>query len=95
MSEIIELEYNEEKGSFYIEIDGKVEAKMTFVFSGQRQITIDHTEVKPGNKGKGFGKKMIQKAVEFTREKNIKILPVCSFAKSVFDKTPEFKDVLQ
>lgn len=94
MSEIIELEYNEKKGFFYIEIDGMVEAKMTFVFAGEHQIIIDHTEVSPGNNGKGFGKKMTEKAVEFARQKGISILPLCPFAKSVFDKTPEFRDVL-
>jgi predicted GNAT family acetyltransferase len=94
MSEIIELEYNEKKGLFYIEIDGKVEAKMTFIFAGEHQIIIDHTEVSTGNNGKGFGKKMLQKTVEFAREKGISILPLCPFAKSVFDKTPEFRDVL-
>jgi predicted GNAT family acetyltransferase len=50
--------------------------------------------VHPGNNGKGFGKKMVVKAVEFAREKGIKIIPLCPFAKSVFDKTPEFNDVL-
>lgn len=94
MSEIIELEYNEKKGLFYIEINGKVEAKMTFIFAGEHQIIIDHTEVSTGNNGKGFGKKMLQKTVEFAREKGISILPLCPFAKSVFDKTPEFRDVL-
>lgn len=94
MSEIIELEYNEKKGLFYIEIDGKVEAKMAFIFAGEHQIIIDHTEVSTGNNGKGFGKKMLQKTVEFAREKGISILPLCPFAKSVFDKTPEFRDVL-
>jgi predicted GNAT family acetyltransferase len=94
MSEIIKLEYNDKKGLFYIEIEGKVEAKMTFIFAGENQIIIDHTEVSTGNNGKGFGKKMVQKAVEFTRKKGIKILPLCPFAKSVFDKNPEFQDVL-
>ena len=53
-----------------------------------------NTEVNEGNNGKGFGKKMVAKAVEFAREKNIKIIPLCPFAKKVFDKTPEFRDVL-
>ena len=82
------------KGYFYIDVDGKREALMTFVFAGEDKIIIDHTEVNPGNNGKGFGKMMVLKAVEFAREKNIKILPLCPFAKSVFDKTPEIRDVL-
>lgn len=67
---------------------------MTFVFAGNDKIIIDHTEVNPGNNVKGYGKKMVAKAVEFAREKNIKIIPLCPFAKKVFDKTPEFRDVL-
>ena len=67
---------------------------MTFVFAGNDKIIIDHTEVNEGNNGKGYGKKMVSKAVEYAREKNIKIIPLCPFAKKVFDKTPEFRDVL-
>ncbi len=85
---------NDKNGFFYIDVNGNHEAMMTFVFAGNDKIIIDHTEVKPGNEGKGFGKKMVVKAVEYARANNIKIIPLCPFAKSVFDKTPEFKDVL-
>jgi hypothetical protein len=37
---------------------------------------------------------MVLKAVEYARENGIKIIPLCPFAKSVFDKTPEIRDVL-
>jgi predicted GNAT family acetyltransferase len=94
MNEEVQLEINDRKGFFHIDVNGKTEAKMTFVFAGPDKIIIDHTEVNEGNNGKGFGKKMVAKAVAFAREKNIKIIPLCPFAKKVFDKTPEFRDVL-
>lgn len=94
MEELIGLELNGSKGYFYVSVNGKQEGKMTFVFAGNDKIIIDHTEVNEGNNGKGFGKKMVAKAVEYAREKNIKIIPLCPFAKKVFDKTPEFRDVL-
>ena len=94
MTEEVQLRINDNKCSFYIEVNGNQEAMMTFVFAGEDKIIIDHTEVNPRNEGKGFGKKMVTKAVEFAREKGIKIIPLCPFAKSVFDKTPEFRDVL-
>ena len=94
LTEEVQLRIYDNKGAFYIEIEGIQEAMMTFVYAGEDKIIIDHTEVNPGNEGKGFGKKMVTKAVEFAREKGIKILPLCPFAKSVFDKTPEFTDVL-
>lgn len=94
MNEEVQLEINDRKGFFHIDVNGKTEAKMTFVFAGPDKIIIDHTEVNEGNNGKGYGKKMVTKAVEYAREKNIKIIPLCPFAKKVFDKTPEFRDVL-
>ena len=94
MDEIIGLEINDKNGYFYVSVNGKSEAKLTFVFAGIDKIIIDHTEVNPGNNGKGFGKKMVVKVIEFAREKNITIIPLCPFAKSVFDKNPEFRDVL-
>ena len=93
MSEV-KLKNDDKNGAFYIDVDGKQEALMTFVFAGNDKIIIDHTEVNEGNNGKGFGKMMVTKAVEYARDKNLKIIPLCPFAKSVFDKTPEFSDVL-
>lgn len=94
MGEEIGIELNDKKGCFYISINGKQEGKMTFVYAGMDKIIIDHTEVSQGNNGKGFGKKMVAKAVEFARESNLKIIPLCPFAKNVFDKNHEFNDVL-
>ena len=90
----VQLKINDKKGSFFIEIDGKQEAEMTFVFAGEDKIIIDHTGVNPGNEGKGLGKQMVAQAVTYARENNIKIIPLCPFAKKDFDKTPEFRDVL-
>ena len=74
MTPTVQLETNDKNGSFYIEIDGKLAAKMTFVYAGDDKIIIDHTQVNPGNNGKGYGKKMVENAVLFAREKNLKII---------------------
>ncbi len=94
MTQDVKLEVNDKKGFFYIENDGKTQAKMTFVFASERQIIIDHTEVNSNQNGKGFGKKMVESAVAYAREKGIKILPLCPFAKNVFDKNTNLSDVL-
>jgi hypothetical protein len=82
------------KGAFYIEENGDLLAEMTYVWAGSDKIIIDHTEVSDLLKGQGVGKQLVNKAVEMAREKGIKILPLCPFAKSVFDKSKEFNDVL-
>jgi uncharacterized protein len=82
------------KGMFYVEQNRQILAQMTYVWAGDAKIVIEHTEVDDSLGGKGIGKLMVEKAVQFAREKGIKIIPRCTFAKSVFDKTEGFKDVL-
>jgi len=83
-----------DKGMFYIEKDGIIHAQMTYVWVGTTSFIIDHTEVDETLKGMGAGKQMVSKAVDFARSKAVTIIPLCPFAKSVFDKVPEFSDVL-
>lgn len=92
----MEINQSEEgrKGKFFVQIDGQELAQMTYVWAGDDRIIIDHTEVDEKLKGKSAGKLLLAKAVAFAREKHIKILPLCPFAKSVFEKTPEYNDVL-
>jgi uncharacterized protein len=82
------------KGMFYIEQEADTLAEMTYVWAGNDKIIIDHTQVGASLVGKGIGKQLVHKAVEFAREKNIKIMPLCPFAKAVFDKVSDYQDVL-
>lgn len=82
------------KGIFYVQVDGKKEAEMTYTWAGNDKFIIDHTEVQEALKGQKVGHKLVEKAVKFAREKSIKILPLCSFAKHVMDKKEDYKDVL-
>jgi predicted GNAT family acetyltransferase len=82
------------KGSFFIEQLGKKLAQMTYTWAGKDRFIIDHTEVDDALRGMSAGKQMVTKAVEFAREKGVKIIPLCPFAKSVFDKVEAFRDVL-
>lgn len=82
------------KGKFEILVDGTLAGEMTYTWAGDTKFIIDHTEVKEGFEGQGLGKKLVLAAVDFAREKNAKIMPLCPYAKSVFDKSPDLKDIL-
>lgn len=84
---------NGNKGSFFVEADGKRVAEMTYTIAGTGRIIIDHTEVDDVLKGKGAGKQLVAAAVQYARKNNLKVLPLCPFARSVFERTREFDDV--
>ncbi|MEP2025769.1 MAG: GNAT family N-acetyltransferase [Reichenbachiella sp.] len=82
------------KGFFKaLEMD-KEAGRMTYSWAGEDRIIIDHTEVNPEFKGKGVGKQLVLAAVDFARQKKISIIPLCTFAKSVFERNEELRDVL-
>jgi predicted GNAT family acetyltransferase len=84
------------KGSFYVEENGIVLAEMTYSMTGANLMIIDHTEVSDTLRGKNVGYQLVHSAIEYARTNHIKILPLCPFAKSVFDKKgAEFADVLR
>jgi len=91
----IKLEQSGSKGSFYIEEEGKRLAEMTFSKAGEQRIIIDHTEVSDALRGKGAGKQLVAAAVDLARKNGWKIIPLCPFAKSVFDRVAAFGDVLE
>ena len=83
-----------EKGTFFIETDKIIVAELFYTWLGLSRMIIEHTAVSASLKGQGAGKLLVVKAIEYARENKIKIIPVCPYAKSVFEKTPEFRDVL-
>ena len=91
---IIQQQDDGKKGAFYIELDGKRLAEMTYVWAGSKVFIVDHTEVDESLEGKGVGKQLVQHAVDFAREKELKIIPLCPLNKRVIDKTPAYQDVL-
>lgn len=90
----IQHDMQAQKGVFYIQGADKRSAEMSYVWAGTTKIIIDHTEVGEVLKGKGAGKLLLAAVVAFARTKNIKILPVCPFAKAIMEKTTEYSDVL-
>lgn len=83
------------KGAFTVEDEGERLAEMTYSWAGDEFFIIDHTHVDDRLRGQGAGAKLVAAAVAYARERGVSILPLCPFAKSVFDRTPEYADVLR
>ena len=86
-------ERNGHKGAFVWLQDGKRLAEMTYSMAGARAI-IDHTQVDDALRGTGAGKKLVAAAVAWARAEKVALMPLCPFARSVFDKTADYADVL-
>ncbi len=85
---------NGHKGQFTAFLDGEQAGLMTYSWAGEDRFIIDHTEADPKFSGRGVGKSLVLAAVDYAREKKVSIIPLCPFAKSVFQRVKEIQDVL-
>ena len=83
-----------QRGAFVISRDDEVLAELTYSVGGALAI-LDHTDVDERLRGTGAGARLVKAAVEWARAEKMQIVPLCPYAKSVFNKTPEYGDVLK
>lgn len=83
-----------EQGRFYLEQQNQRIAEIDFMHpSGKAYYVITHTGVDESLKGQGVGKELVKRVVDKARADGLKILPLCPYAKSQFEKTPAYADV--
>ncbi|MFA6950395.1 MAG: GNAT family N-acetyltransferase [Lentimicrobiaceae bacterium] len=88
-------QFNSDAKGYFKAVENGIEAgRMTYSWAGKNKFIIDHTDVNPDFKGKNIGKQLVMASVHYARDAKVKIIPLCPFAKSVFDKTKDIKDVL-
>jgi predicted GNAT family acetyltransferase len=80
-------------GAFYIDDDGDRLGEMDFLINNG-VMNIYHTEVSEQLHGKHMGDKLVEAGVNYARENHLKILPTCTFARSVFNRVKAYQDVL-
>lgn len=90
----IEREDHGKKGRF-VSYDNDEEAgEMTFTWASKEKFIIDHTGVDDKFEGKGYAKQLVMAGVEYARGNDLKIIPLCPYAKARFDKDDSIRDVL-
>lgn len=90
----IEREDNGEKGRFIIYENGEFAGEMTYTWAGKEKFIIDHTGVEEKFGGKGFAKELVMAGVAYARKNDLKIIPLCPYAKSRFERDKTIADVL-
>ena len=89
----IKNEEHHHAGAFYIDDNGKRVGEMSYYVRGG-VMTIYHTEVDKQLQGMHLGEQLVEAGVNYAREYHLRVRPTCIFARSVFDRTKEYQDLL-
>lgn len=85
---------NAHKGSFYVEENNKMIAELSYSFAGADKLILDQTYVSAKLIENNIGNLLVEAAVNYSKSKNIRIVPLCPFAKKLIENKPEFREVL-
>lgn len=90
---MIKIIYEQKESRAAAYDDEKFIGESTYAKSDKVWI-IDHTFVEKSYGGQGIAGRLVAKLVEEARKNDIKIIPLCSFAKREFKLKKEYLDVL-
>src|SRR5678816_2298542 len=74
---VVQRKQTDNKGMFYAEYEGEVHARMFYHMTALDKMVIEHTEVDDELRGQNVGYQLVEAAVEYARQHNIKITVWC------------------
>jgi uncharacterized protein len=86
------LKVNDVLHHLELEIEGSI-AFIDYKLVHDRLFLI-HTEVPPAFEGKGEGSAIVKKALQYAKDNNYKIVPICPFVQSYLKRYPEWNDIV-
>ena len=81
------------KSRFEIVEDGQT-SYLEFETDGHGWMTIWHTEVPRGLRGKGIGAELVTKAFQYAQENSLRVDVICPVAKNFLERHPEFRPLV-
>lgn len=88
-----ELILNEVKKRFEMEVDGHI-AFIEYILTNDNVMFLTHTEVPKSLGGKGIGSMIVQKTLNYIKEHNYTLAPLCPFVAKYLVKNPEWQSIL-
>ena len=78
---------------FVIYVEGN-EVYVEYTMAGN-EINLHHTFTDPALRGKGLAAQVVRAALEYANEKNLKVIPTCSYVQSFVSKNDEYKKLIK
>jgi uncharacterized protein len=87
-------ERTEHGGVFVLNQEGRQVGELHYDLAGNRMVIL-HTEVVPRLRGGGLARTLVDAAAAWARERQLKILPRCSYARIVLVRSPVHADLVE
>ena len=89
----LDIRNNEEQSQFETTVDGHV-ALTAYDLEDPNRIVFTHTDVPEALAGRGIAGEIVKFGLDHAREKNLTVVPQCSYVASYIKRHPEYQDLL-
>lgn len=80
---------------FVLRVDGERLGFLEFTRPDAGVMRIEYVEVDPELRGTGLGKQLVEKAVAFAKDNQLKVVPICSYARAVIQRDADLSTSLR
>ncbi len=88
-----EVTINTDKKRFELEVEGRV-AFIDYILNNENIMFLNHTEVPREMEGKGIGSRLVKETLQYIRDREYKLAPICPFVASYVRRHPEWQELL-
>lgn len=90
----MDFTHNENQIALYSETE-ELLAEVTFPYTDETTVNINHTFVDSSLRGQGIAGKLMQELVEDLKKRELKAIPTCSYALNWFEKHKEYENLIK
>jgi predicted GNAT family acetyltransferase len=87
----LQVTRNAVESRFEATVDG-YPSKLDYILDG-KNFVITHVGVHPALRGQGVAGRIVEVSLEYARENNLRVVPMCSYAASYIRKHPEYAEL--
>ena len=91
--EKLNVTHNSGMNQFETWIEG-YPSKLDYIQDG-KYFVITHVGVHPELRGHGVAGKLVEASLEYVREKELRVIPMCSYAAAYMRRHPEYADLMK
>ena len=85
--------FNADRHRFELLTDGKL-SKIEFIRPEDHTLALTHTEVHSALEGRGIGSNLVQQALDYAAQHDLKIVPLCPFIAAYIKRHPDWQRVV-
>lgn len=83
-----------ERSRYEVSADGTVVGFSAYHLLEEGVLALPHVEVEPAFEGKGVATALMRESLDDIRERGLKIVPICPFAKAFVERNPTYGNMV-